>query len=216
MAAPTASCPKSRRPTPRQLLAVTVCFLLAGLVLVRMFLPGAPAVVEEPIVDLGKLQRIDGVLVWRDATNRAFTGWVTEQYGEARPKSRSHVVAGRLDGLSEGWHANGAPSIQEHFVAGLSEGLVTRWAQDGSKLSEGNSRAGRFEGVFRRWHSNGVLAEELEMAGGEPHGLSRSWHPSGSPKAEVRLNRGKVVERKFWPDGTSARLTAMSAGEGQP
>lgn len=215
MAEPIAAS-KSRRPTPRWILAAAVFLLLAGFVLFRVLVPHEPRAVDEPVVDLGRLQRIEGTLVWRDETNRTFTGWVTEQYGEGRPKSRTHVVDGRLDGLSEGWHPNGVLKIQEHFVAGVSEGLVTRWGPDGSKVSEGTSRAGQFEGIFRRWHSNGVLAEELEMAGGQAHGLSRSWHPSGSPKAEVRLEHGKVLEQKFWPDGAPARLAAVPAGGGQP
>jgi hypothetical protein len=170
----------------------------------------------EVVVDLGRLQRLEGLLVWADSTQRVFSGWATEHYAEGRPKSRTHVVDGRIDGLSEGWHPNGALKIQENFAAGVSEGLVTRWNPDGSKLSEGISRAGRFEGIFRRWHPNGALAEQLEMVGGQAHGLSRAWHPDGSPKAEARLERGTVVEQKFWRAGEAGPLAAHVAGKGHP
>lgn len=162
----------------------------------------------EPVVPLSELQRVDGVLALRGDTNRVFSGWVTEQYGDGAPKSRSHVVRGRLDGVSEGWSSGGVLQIREHFVAGVSEGLVTKWHPDGSKLSEGTSRNGKFDGLFRRWHTNGVLAEEQQLAAGKGHGVARAWFPSGSLKAEARLERGQLRGQQHWKDGEQPALAA--------
>ena len=217
MADPTITANRSSRSWVLSGVAVLAVVVVVVVVVAVLRIGGRPATpVQEVVVDLGRLTRADGMLFWGDATRRPFSGWAVEDYGEGRPRSRTHVVDGRLDGLCEGWHPNGVLKIQEHFVAGVSEGLVTRWNPDGSKLSEGTSRAGKFEGIFRRWHANGALAEQLEMAGGQPHGLSRAWHPDGSPKAEARLDRGKVVEQKFWPADGAGQLAVHPAGKDQP
>ncbi len=202
MAAPSISlASRSRRALPWVGLAGLALLALA------LFLPRPrPVPPDEPEAPRSELQRVDGVLVWKNDTNRVFSGWMTEHYDDGTPKSRSRVVAGRLDGVSEGWNSKGVLQIREHFVAGVSEGLVTKWHHDGSKLSEGISKAGKFEGLFRRWHTNGVLAEELDLVEGQPHGRSRAWYPSGSLKAEVRLERGQVRENRHWKDGEQPAL----------
>jgi antitoxin component YwqK of YwqJK toxin-antitoxin module len=69
------------------------------------------------------------------------------------------------------------------------------------------------EGRFQRWHTNGTLAEEMEMRQGQPHGLARSWYPSGSLKAEVQLEDGKVVAKRYWDDVAPApKLAGANAG----
>lgn len=214
MADSTAATRSGRRP--HLWVPAVASFVVVAVVMLGWLRGRGPVVPpEEPTVELGQLQRVDGVLCGREEGHRAFSGWVIENYGEGRPKSRSHVVNGRLEGVSEGWHPNGVLRIQEHFAGGLSDGLVTRWNPDGSKLSEGTSRAGKFEGLFRRWHPNGALAEELEMAAGEPHGRSRSWYPNGNPKAEARMEMGKVVERKFWPDAGQPQLVTRTTDGGK-
>lgn len=192
------------------LAAVTV---VAGWALFRAV---RPRPVAEPELALADLVRMEGRLVFRNDTNRVFTGWVTEHYASGTPRSRSHVVDGRLEGLSEGWHTNGVLQVREPFVNGLSEGVVTKWHADGTKQSEGTAKAGKFEGNFRRWHTNGVLAEELILVSGQPHGLARSWFPSGSLKAEVMLEQGQVVKQQFWKDGEQPALAAAEPNGTQP
>lgn len=204
-------------PTPgfrwRTLLLLAAVALVAGLALLRVVRSGPE---REPEAALAELVRVEGRLVFRNDTNRPFSGWVTEHYSSGALRSRSHVVAGLLEGLSEGWHTNGVLQVREPFVNGLSEGVVTKWHADGTRLSEGTARAGKFEGAFRRWHTNGVLAEELILVAGQPHGLARSWFPSGSPKAEATLEHGKVVKQQFWKDGERMPAPVLAeAGQGR-
>ncbi|MBL9137533.1 MAG: toxin-antitoxin system YwqK family antitoxin [Verrucomicrobiales bacterium] len=156
-----------------------------------------PAPAEMPRTDL--VQR-DGQWWLRDPSI-PFTGMLVDFYESGVRKSRSTVVDGRLEGLSEGWHPDGQRQVVEHFRSGISHGQRTKWHPNGRLLSEADIMDGRIEGVFRRWHENGILAEEMEMKRGVAHGFSRAYHASGCLKAEVRLNSGNVVEQRFWKDG---------------
>lgn len=129
-----------------------------------------------------------------------FTGLMIEKYAGGRLQSRCSVSNGVLWGLSEGWHTNGQLQVQENFRDGLADGLRTKWEINGVKLSEATIAGGKLNGRFRRWYTNGILAEEVEMKADKPHGLARAWYPTGSPKAEMRMADGSVVQQKRWED----------------
>ena len=171
---------------------------------------------EWPAVRTTEVEQQAGRLV-RKGTTEVFSGWLTEAYASGILRSRSFVSNGVLHGLSEGWHTNGVPQVRESFVNGRSEGTVTKWSIDGSLHSVATTQAGVLEGRFQRWHTNGKLAEEMEMRRGEPHGTARSWYPSGNPKAEVVLDAGQVVSRRYWDDATGEQAAVVAApGGGQP
>lgn len=173
---------------------------------------GRPAPVEALPTDV---VRLDGRLFLRAATNQTFTGVLVDRHPDGSPKSRSRVVDGLLDGLSEGWHTNGVLQVRERFVAGVADGPVTRWHPGGNRLSEGTARAGKLEGRFRKWHENGVPAEEVFLRAGEPDGVARAWYPSGFPKAEVTVRDGQVVRQEFWNDGERQAGLVAASGKGQ-
>jgi hypothetical protein len=152
-----------------------------------------------PVVEamLADLVRVDGVLMRRDATNIVFEGVVLDRFGEGGLKSRSEVRAGRIHGLSVGWHTNGVVQVEEWFTNGVAHGSVTRWHPNGSVLSQGNAVAGKLHGSFRRLHPDGLVAEEYQMSNGVPVGVARSWHPDGSLKAEVTFEEGKPAQSLF-------------------
>ncbi|MHB1309853.1 MAG: toxin-antitoxin system YwqK family antitoxin [Limisphaerales bacterium] len=147
-----------------------------------------------------------GRLYLPDATV-PFSGLMQETHEAGTPRSRSRLVAGQLEGLSEGWHTNGVKQIEEHFRGGVSHGRRTKWDENGQKLSEAQIVEGRLEGVFRRWHADGTLAEELPMTAGQPDGLARAFYPSGCLKAEARLLAGQVREQHQWQDGERPGVT---------
>lgn len=187
--------------------------LILGLLLVVAFwfMRSRPAL-EQPGVPLSELVLVEGRLVRLGTVEEPFSGWMIEHYPDGSIKSRSQVVAGVLEGLSEGWHPNGQLQIREQFVGGIAEGIVTKWHPNGVMLSEGRAVEGRFEGTFRRWHENGVPAEEVTMLRGDPEGLSRAWFPSGHLKAEVRIESGAIVHQQFWKDGEHPEL-ALASGQ---
>lgn len=174
---------------------------------------GRPVPAEPPSELAANLSLREGRL-HRAGAGGPFSGWMLERYPEAALKSRSRVVDGRLNGVSEGWHANGGLQVREHFVAGLSEGPVTKWHPDGTRRSEGTAHGGQLEGVFRRWHENGQLAEELTLRAGLADGLSRAWFPDGSLKAEVTLRAGQVLTQKFWKEGEQPPPTVLAKAGG--
>lgn len=191
--------PASPKWTVRRGIAalVVVCALVVASVL--LLKPGTPSatVVEIP---RDQLVLSDGLLC---STNSGspFTGIVTEAYPDGSPMSRSVVVGGKLDGLSEGWHTNGVKQVEERFLAGVSHGLRTKWHPNGQKASEANILSGRIDGLFRRWHDNGQLAEEITLRADRPHGPARAFYPSGFLKASAVMVDGKPEQQKFWDDG---------------
>jgi antitoxin component YwqK of YwqJK toxin-antitoxin module len=202
---------------PRSAVAVFCVLLLGGLMLPLMKGKSRPVPEKEwPVVRTMEVEQQAGRLV-RKGTTEVFSGWLTEAYASGILRSRSFVSNGVLHGLSEGWHTNGVPQVRESFVNGRSEGTVTKWSIDGSLHSVATTQAGVLEGRFQRWHTNGTLAEEMEMRRGEPHGTARSWYPSGNPKAEVVLDAGQVVSRRYWDDATGEQAAVVAApGGGQP
>jgi len=139
--------------------------------------------------------------LYRAGETTPFSGVVTEVQDHGTLRSRSRVVNGLLEGVSEGWHTNGQLQVREHFVAGISDGPRVKWHANGQKLSEATIVQGRIEGVFRRWHEDGSLAEEIPMRASQPDGLARSYFPSGFLQAEARLRDGQVLTQRFWKDG---------------
>lgn len=182
-------------------LAIAVLLAAGALAITSVLLlkRGTPSAT---VVEIRRDQLVlrDGLLC---STNSAspFTGIVTEVYPDGLPMSRSVVVAGKLDGLSEGWHTNGVRQVEEHFVAGVSHGPRTKWHPNGQKASEATVVSGHIEGLFRRWHDNGQLAEEITLRADQPQGPARAYYPSGFLKASAVMNDGKAEQQKFWDDG---------------
>jgi antitoxin component YwqK of YwqJK toxin-antitoxin module len=133
--------------------------------------------------------------------NVPFTGNLVEHYPDGKLKSRSQSVAGRFEGVSEGWYPNGNVQVREHFKAGISHGARTKWYENGQIMSETTIRDGKHDGTFKRWHENGQLAEAVEMSAGEAHGVSLAYYPSGFLKARAVLEKGKIFEQTSWKDG---------------
>lgn len=149
------------------------------------------------------LELRDGLLHRRGAA-APFSGTMLERYPDGALLSRSAVAAGRLHGLSEGWYPDGQLQVRETFVHGVSHGVRTKWHPNGATQSVAVIVEGQLHGPFRRWHTNGVLAEELTMNHGQPDGLARAFYPDGRLKSQVRLEKGRVVEQRFWPEGTQS------------
>ena len=130
----------------------------------------------------------------------AFSGQMIEHYHDGSVRSRSEVVNGLLQGLSQGWHTNGQLQVTEYFKNGVSDGLRTKWYESGAKQSEAHIVDGKLNGSYRKWHENGTLSEEANFVLGQPEGVSVAYYPSGNLKARVELKEGKPVDQKFWPD----------------
>ena len=158
-----------------------------------------------PPRELSRTNLVHRAGIWYEAgQTNPFTGVMVEFYHDGAPLSRSALSNGLLNGLSEGWYTNRQLQIRETYRDNFSEGVRTKWYPNGNKLSEATVVHGRFAGLFRRWHQNGRLAEEIPMTDGRPEGLGRSYYESGAVRAEVRLQAGKEVDRKTFPDAPAA------------
>lgn len=161
---------------------------------------------------VAELVKRDGRM-YRTNQSEPFTGALIERFPKGELKSRSMLVSGRLEGVSEGWYTNGQMEVREFFKAGISDGLRTKWYSQGALQSESQIKEGQHHGTFRRWDENGSLAEAVEMKHGQPDGISLSYYPSGCLKARTQMQNGKVVEQKFWNDGEMS--PAIAAKEKQ-
>ena len=139
-----------------------------------------------------------------------FTGWMIEQYESGLLKSRSGIVEGLLQGVSEGWHTNGQMQVREHFKRGVLR-AADQVARQRRQAVRGDGGGGQTPGHFRRWHENGKLAEEMELKRDTPDGLARSFYPSGFLKAQARVKEGQRTEHKSWKDGGRHAASAAEA-----
>lgn len=151
------------------------------------------------------LTLIDGRLC-RVATSNAFTGLLVERHPDGTLRSRTQVMNGLLNGLSEGWYTNGQRQVTEYFTNGVSHGLRVKWHPAGRKASEARIVDGKLHGRFVSWHDNGVKAAEVEFKHGQPDGISSAYFPSGALKSQVTMRDGTAIERKDWKDGELARV----------
>ncbi len=186
--------------------------LVAGaIILATTLLLTLPRTQREAPAEIPRSQLIQRDGYWyRQGDTTPFTGAMVENYDSGERKSRSEIVAGLLEGLSESWHTNGQPQCREHFRAGVSQGLRTKWHPNGARLSEVQSVQGKLEGTFRRWHEDGSLHEEIQLVNGMPEGVSRAYYPSGFLRAEARLHEGKLLSQQFWKDGEQSGTAAAS------
>lgn len=121
-------------------------------------------------------------------------------YAGGEIRSRTEVVGGLPDGLSQGWYTNGQLQVTEYFTNGVSHGLRTKWYVTGEKKSEADIVSGQIHGRFRRWYPNGQLAEDAGFSNGLPEGISYAWYEDGERKAEVSMQKGSVVMQQFWDE----------------
>jgi hypothetical protein len=183
--------------------------LLAGIMIAAFVVGGwwlrrPRSTATEPTAAITNLARVDGRLVLRTATHQVFSGWLVEHHADGTPRSRSRIVDGLLDGVSEGWYTNGQIQVREHFSRGVADGLRVKWHVNGATQSVAAVVQGRLHGRFLRWHDDGSLAEEMTLLDGQPEGVSRAYYPSGFVKAEARLKAGEVLEQRFCKDGELA------------
>lgn len=161
-----------------------------------------PEELPQPSQEISREQLVlrEGRLV--DPTSGSpFTGIVVDHYDGRELRSRSAISNGLMEGLSEGWYANGQKQVTEHFQSGVSNGLRTKWFPSGAMKSESMIIDGKLNGLYQQWHENGVLSAEIQMTDGKPAGVSFAYYPSGSQKSRVAFSNGKIIEQQSWPDG---------------
>jgi antitoxin component YwqK of YwqJK toxin-antitoxin module len=190
----------------RRTLFWSTCAVVSGICAVCLYLNWPrwqPDGREQPIqVSRQFLELKDGRLR-RLGKDAAFSGLMVELYPTGKIMSRSEIVNGQLNGVSEGWFPDGTLQVHEHFQSGISHGLRIKWHPNGAKLSEAQIAQGKFEGTFRQWYENGALAQEIDMKDGKPDGRACAFYESGFLKSEAQMNTGKVISQKSWADGQS-------------
>jgi antitoxin component YwqK of YwqJK toxin-antitoxin module len=156
-----------------------------------------PTIRAEPLSLLAR----QNARLYRTGETNAFTGFAIEHHQNGTLKSRSMIIDGLLQGLSEGWFTNGQKQLTEHFLQGVSHGQRLKWYADGQKHSEAQIAHGEFHGTFRRWHPNGTLAEEVQFEHGKPHGSAHAYYPSGFLKRSVIIKHGAIIQQNSYSDG---------------
>lgn len=99
-------------------------------------------------------------------------------------------AAGKQDGPSTSWHANGRKRSEAAYKGDRREGPHRSWYADGNKAIEGSYKAGEKEGLWTVWNEGGQKMAE---------GTGSERFPAGEPKPVVRsrLLRGSTQPRRL-------------------
>lgn len=208
----TVSKPLLRNTSPTRrllLLALALGASVAALVSSRLSDRVHVEASARPEVMSAYLDRREGKL-YRIGSSHRFSGWMIDRHPTGALKSRTEIVDGLKNGLSEEWGTNGVLQVRQSFRHDLPDGLRTTWYPDGHKMSEGMLVASLQQGEYRRWHENGTLAVKAQFKDGKPDGPSIAWHESGFLQAEAVMKQGAVVERHFYTDRQQRTPTLLS------
>jgi antitoxin component YwqK of YwqJK toxin-antitoxin module len=178
----------------RQRVVIFFGALLVGVIafwLIERPAPHRAAAIEK---NRNELEFRDGRFL--DGTN-FFTGTVVEFYAPGQLKSRSNILNGLAEGLSQGWFTNGVLQVTESFTHGVSNGERIKFYESGQKLSVACIVDGQLQGRYQRWHDNGHLAEQVNLTNGVASGEALAYYADGSLKSRVLLADGKVIQSQF-------------------
>src|SRR4051812_36454195 len=102
------------------------CLCIAAMLAAALLILGRNA--RKPLIEVERTALISkqGKLYLKNS-DLSFSGVMLDHYPTGQIQSRSILVAGVLDGLSQGYYTNGQLQVEEHFKAGTSHGLRTKW-----------------------------------------------------------------------------------------
>lgn len=155
---------------------------------------------DVPEVAFETVELRDGVFYF-EGSDEPVNGWLVEHYSSGGLKSRTRVLSGKNDGISEAFYPSGQIQVLEAYSDGVADGVRTKWHENGVKASEGKVVEGAFEGLYRTWGEDGSLRNEVMFRKGKADGVSRSWYADGSVKVEIQMKDGREVDRKTWAPG---------------
>lgn len=166
----------------RRLLITVACGALLVTLATRVTLANAASPPH------AKLTLVKGVVMKGD---KAFSGHLTEQYPDTRPKRNALYRNGRLHGVARGWYANGQLEYERMYSSGRETGVHRGWYENGGKRFAYTFQDGVPNGVQQEWFENGRTYSLFHYAGGHEQGAQQMWNADGTLRANYVIRSGR-------------------------
>ncbi len=86
---------------------------------------------------------------------------------------------GKLDGLSEFWHANKRKRMEISYKNGKQHGPMTYWYENGVKSEIKHYRNGELHGAYIQWNNKGIRQQKAVFHKGEQVGELVAYDRNG-------------------------------------
>lgn len=107
-------------------------------------------------------------LVYSNATEQLFTGYVLYYYTQGQLESKKLYVNGKLEGVTVSWHENGQKKQEVTYSGGQMHGPCQGWHSNGAIAFEGNYKNGKQDGTWVQWDAQGNVISEKNYSAEVP------------------------------------------------
>ncbi len=103
---------------------------------------------------------------------------------------KANYQNGKLDGLRQLFHTNGAVEIEEQYQNDLMIGVYKNYDHKGKLILEAPYENGVMEGMLKTYYPDGTLKEEVTMVNNEENGAFTEYHSNGQIKWKGQFLNG--------------------------
>lgn len=166
---------------------------------------------------------------------QTYTGIISENYPNGKPKLWKNVINGKANGLWLEWYANGELRYRAYWKDSKGHGKWEYFYSDGTLRSVSVYQNDIPIGLSRTYHPNGQLASETTYVDGKKNGIVYTYDTQGTlissqlyADNEAVLNKpilfevGKIATAEhnewdisFMPDGRTLYFVRREAGKTQ-
>ena len=156
--------------------------------------------------------RVKGLLLLCiPGSEKPYTGWVKETYGNGQVKSLGHLKKGTKNELWVAWHENGRKREEIHFRDDVMDGPFSTWFPNGQKKAIGNIKEGEMDGRWSDWYENGRKSKVQNCKMGILISAS-VWMPDGEKCPVTGIVKGTGVLLEYNEDGTEKERHVFKDG----
>lgn len=151
----------------------------------------------QTIIDVSKSKKIakDGIEL-TTFEGKSFTGFLTENYPNGKPKSWTSMKDGLPDGLWQEWYENGHLKFNANWLNGKGHGLWEYYHENGILRQEEFYNLDIPIGIFRVFYTNGQLKTKTSWLNGKKYGVWTYYSEYGILIKTEIYKEDKLVETK--------------------
>ncbi len=144
------------------------------------FLLWSSAMIGQAAIDVSKTQKItkDGIEV-TIFQEKPFTGYLTENYPNGKPKTWKTMKNGMAEGLWQEWLENGKLRYNAHWKEGKGHGLWQYFHDNGTLKYEEAYLMDIPNGISRAYYNNGRLMNDNFWLNGKKQGVWSAYSETG-------------------------------------
>jgi antitoxin component YwqK of YwqJK toxin-antitoxin module len=135
---------------------------------------------------------------------KLLTGTVTLHHESGQLLSCFAYLAGKIEGKSISFHADGSAKSESHYQNNRKMGIYRAWWPNGKERKIAHYENGVYEGSVEEWIEDGTPYLSKNYSNGKEDGIQKMWYLDGTLRAnyEVRNNR-----RYGWIGGLACTST---------